>query len=209
MNLSATLAALPFDLQLEIFHHVPPNELFVFRRASHAWNTMLTNPHLLEAINATIPFLTSAPDLTSRMKRRMRMRRGEPVWVKSLDEAFSRASDGPNNYQVDDWYTYSDGCLVFLKNPVKIQVGRRSSPVISLNIRHLHQEIMHQVDIIAVLKEVNSEVYREWVEDGSEGGVDVTRFHFNVQEGKAVVGLHATKEGLDSRGWTRRMSCGT
>ena len=61
-----SLPSLPFELQFAILRQVPQalSQVFLLRRVSHAWNTMLQNPHLLDAINAagTLPFLTTASD---------------------------------------------------------------------------------------------------------------------------------------------------
>lgn len=93
MATSVDISTLPEKLQFAILIHIPPNQLFTLRRVSHSWKSMLTSPQLLEDINIQLPFLSSAPNLTSRMKRRMRMARGEPVWVKSWSEAFSWTKD--------------------------------------------------------------------------------------------------------------------
>ena len=67
------------ELQVSILEQIPPNQLFVFQRVSDSWNIMLQNQYLLEATNASLAFLTSAHDLTSHMKHRTRIVRGNPV----------------------------------------------------------------------------------------------------------------------------------
>ena len=149
---------------------------------------MLSNPGLLAAINNTLPFLTSAPDLTSRMKRRMRMARGEPVWVKPLREVFPWTLEYYRDYKRE----FSDGWLVYLYShnerpsvdtlPIKLIVGG------------LHRLGKIELNLLEVMKEVNPQVYREWVGEGfppqGDDCIDyIERFHFHVQEGMVVVGL--------------------
>ena len=189
------LPQLPFELQFQIFRQIPPNRLFVLRRVSHSWNYMLHNQYLLDAINARLPFQTSASDLTSRMKRRMRMARGEPVWVKPFHELVPWASSwshGPYLRRDDwRWVQYSDGCFAWLsaKDDVRLYLwGFNAQGVV-------------EIEVLAVLKRVNPSVYQRWIERGSLcelpcdpvpfPGVSVSRFHFNVQNGMVVVGLKA------------------
>lgn len=197
------LPALPFELQLSILSQIPPNQLFFLRRVSNAWNNMLRNEHLLEAINATIPFLTSAPNLTSRMKRRMRMARGEPVWVQPFDHVFPWAADLLMSEEDDgddrEWKRFSDGWLVYLTASEIDTEGDSFAfkPCITLAFGGLHTQDMVEVDVLAVMKQVNPDLHGEWYGQASgvwrRGRTRVERFHFIVQEGKAVVGLKATK----------------
>lgn len=80
------LSSLPFELRFLILSSIPPTQLFTLRRVSQAWNQLLRDPTLLEAINKRLPFLSSAHGLASRLKRRMRMQRGESVWVTPVEE---------------------------------------------------------------------------------------------------------------------------
>ena len=117
MDPSATqhsLSDLPYEMQLAILCQLPPNQLFVLRQVSQSWDNVLCNPNLLDDINASLPFLTSAPDLTSRMKRHMRMMREEPVWVKSFDDGFPWASPYREGLDMRRWERFLDGWLVFL-----------------------------------------------------------------------------------------------
>ena len=147
---------------------------------------MLSNPGLLAAIDNTLPFLTTAPDLTSRMKRRMRMARGAPVWAKPLSEVFPWTLE----YDTDYKSGFSDGWLVYL-------YSRKESvdaPAIKLIIGGLHRPGKVEINLLEVMKEVNPEVYREWVGEGvpeeCDDGIDsIERFHFHVQEGVVIVGL--------------------
>ena len=183
------LPDLPFELQFSILSQIPPNELFLLHRVSQAWHNMLHNHYLLEAINSTLPYLTSAPDLTSRMKRRMRMVRGEPVWVKPFDDVFPWAS----SYREKDflaylqWERYSDGWFVRLSQKPKL-----NSPGIILTIAGLHTDCMAEVDLLDVMKEVNLAMHVEWFEpERQEARVDITRFSLDVQAGLVAVGLQA------------------
>ena len=146
------LPGLPFELQFSILREIPPNELFILRRVSHSWNYMLCKHYLLEAINATLPFLTSAPDLTSRIKRRMRMARGKPVWVKPFHEVVPWVSSWPKNAHCHDrkWVRYSDWWFVWL-----IAQGD-----LRLNWRSLNTQGIVEVDVLAVMKRVNLPVYQ-------------------------------------------------
>ena len=145
-------------MQLAILCQLPANQLFVLRQVSHSCNNVLCNPNLLDDINASLPFLTSAPDLTSRKKRRMRMMWEEPVLVKSFDDVFPWASPYREDLDMRRSERFLDWCLVFL-------TGYLVHDVITLTIGGLHTKGMAQVDILAVLKEVNPKVYREWSED--------------------------------------------
>lgn len=68
----------------------------------------------------------------------------------------------------------------------------------SLIIGGLHTAGMVEVDVLAVIKQVNPDVYREWFEPGAGsvgkrvGPAHVTRFHCSLQAGMVVVGLKAT-----------------
>ena len=161
---------------------------------------MLSNSHLLAAINNTIPFITSAPDLTSRLKRRMRMRRGEPVWVKPFREVFPWAFPWlQTNYeyskkktkilheggfsQIDEpdhfkWARFSEGWLVFLKGrethwsaDIDFYLDK-DPPFVKLTIGGFHTQGMVELDILAVMKKVSPEVYSEWLEEPSMGESD-------------------------------------
>ena len=191
-----TLSNLPYELQLAILCHIPPNQLFVLRRVSHSWNNFLRNQNLLDDINATLPFLTSAPDLTSRMKRRMRMVREEPVWVKSFDDAFPWASPYRKYMHAREWERFSDGWLVFLTGDLdNVEWTSETRRVITLTIGGFHPKGMVKVDTFAALRAANPEVCRAWSEDdilepnGHKTFRDITRFHLNVEQGMALVGL--------------------
>ena len=164
------MPALPFELQLLIIYQIHPNHIFTLRSVSQSWNNMLSNPSLLDVIHKKIPFLTSAPDLISRMKRRMRMARGEPVWVKPLREVFPWASRllhnmGPYHSR---WGGFSGGWLVTLeeRSPLAQEgLDQNKCPlIISLTIGSFHGAV--EIDILDVMKEVNPDVYREWVGEG-------------------------------------------
>lgn len=156
---------------------------------------MLNNPNLLDAINNTIPFLTSATDLTSRMKRRMRMAREAPVWVKPFSEAFPWAADYEDSNAPTHWKRFSDGWMVILTG------NSLNSPDQSFNllIGGLHVRGMVEVPVLSVLKEVNPELHQEWLEvksgpHGDSGLIDIQSFHFHVEDGMAVVGLGVRKD---------------
>ncbi|KAF8428559.1 hypothetical protein EV426DRAFT_711235 [Tirmania nivea] len=125
-TLSDPLPSLPLELQLSIFSYLPPHSLFPLRRTSHSWNIMLSNPHLLQALHAHLPFLTSAPSLLSRLKRRQRMVRNEPVWVKRHSEAFpwcesisARLDDSSPYKYIAEWNLHWKGYLAALTPPLQ------------------------------------------------------------------------------------------
>ena len=160
------LPFLPIELQFAILRDIPPNQLFVLRRISRSWNVMLDNPHLLADINRNLPFLTSASDLTSRMKRRMRMTRGEPVWVKPFHEVFPWAKSNARGYGkgLDDWQQFSGGWLVVLSRAKASPHphSRRSKYYIKLSIGGLLTQRVTEVDVLAVMESVNPDIYQVW-----------------------------------------------
>ena len=204
-----TLPGLPFELQISILSHIPPNQLFFLRCVSHGWNMMLSNPNVLDAINKTIPFLTSAPDLTSRMKRRMRMARGEPVWAKTFNEAFPWAAGYDNPKVLTHWKQFSEGWMVLLTGPLHIPAHTyakeqpelmTANDAFKLIIGGLHVSGVAEVHVSDVLRQVRPELYEEWVENRfgpnrDAGRIDIESFHFHVEEGMVVVGLWVRKNG--------------
>ena len=202
-----SLPSLPFELQFAIMRHVPPNQIFVLRRVSHSWNIMLDNPHLLAAINNSLPFLTSACDLTSRMKRRMRMVRGDPVWVKPFADAFPWASRMRENTQ-KQWERFCGGWLVFLsRETLPKSPNSAGDYTINLTIGRLLACHANEVDMLALVKRVYPAFSR--LSDIEYGRGDhpgswvempvVKRFHLHVQEGMVIVGLRLEQQIRDGR----------
>ena len=122
------------------------------------------------------------------------------MWVKSFADAFPWAASFREDNKRVLWERFSDGWLIFLTGQLLLQWPAQcsfESPFMTLTIGGLHTQGMVQLDVLAVLKEANSDVYQEWIGDGLAGGggnrIHIKRFYFNVQEGMVVVGLRATK----------------
>ena len=125
--------------------------------------------------------------------------------MKTLYDIFPWASALKSSDPYPEWQRYSDGWLVFLS----VALDNSSPSYIKLTIGDLRALNTTQVDVLAVMKTVNPEVYREWIEQGtiedlgstSYTSFNVTRCYFHVQEGMALVGLKATKKIGDT--WVR------
>ena len=197
------LPSLPLELQIAILALLPPNQLFVLCRVSNSWSAMLCNHNLLNAINDRIPYLTSAPDLASRMKRRMRMARGEPVWVKPFAEAFpswSAELDAERTpYPLRSWIKFWGGFFVLLHAPLN---GPLIEPLNASSLRLVIKDLARrgnqdvEVDILALFQKANPKVYKEWMEEVQDQVVtrQVRYSQLHLQDGKVVVGLHSWKE---------------
>ncbi|KAF8437006.1 hypothetical protein BGX38DRAFT_1283851, partial [Terfezia claveryi] len=206
-----SLPALPLELQLSIFTHLAPHSLFPLRRTSHSWNIMLSNPHLLQALHSHLPFLTSARSLSSRLKRRQRMIRNSPVWVKRHTDAFpwykevSLEERGPPHISSTSWSLYWNGYLAALTSPGRCYaaaiVGNentaKSSPYMYvLRIGHVSTPgKVVMVDISAILMENYPTFWHE-----GKGGIPSrippqrvrstpNPFHFTFHEEKVLVGF--------------------
>lgn len=195
------LPTFPFELQLAILSQIPPVQLFTLRRVSRSWNSMLQNPLLLEEINNQLPYLTSAPDLTSRMKRRMRMIRKKPVWIKKIPELFPGAQETITDH--DNWWSvrFWDGWAVLLiRSRGFVRWDCLSTlvrnPVLRLRIEGLRNKARSypgvDVDVLAEFKRVDPRKYREYFK-GNDAGPSFDKnmllrlVEFSIQDGKIVV----------------------
>lgn len=77
---------LPHELQIQILLNLPPTAVFSLRLVCASWNTILSSPHTERAISLSLQFPSTAPDLRSRLLRRTRLLRGDPVQIWDVDE---------------------------------------------------------------------------------------------------------------------------
>lgn len=77
---------LPHELQIQILLHLPPTAVFALRSVCTSWNEILSSPQIEHAINLSLLFPTTAPDLRSRLLRRTRLLRGDPVQIWGVDD---------------------------------------------------------------------------------------------------------------------------
>lgn len=187
-----SLPLLPVELQILILGQIPPTQIFTLQRVSHAWHAMLSNPSLQNAINDQIPFLTTATSLSSRLKRRMRMLKSKPVWVKSFHEVFpdfDREPGGPVGWEGQQWVRYAgNGYLVAIIwgdlprysrmdgnkhtcaeprkgsefEPNPVFAKKRMLKIGHVKSAHAGKDLI-ELDLFEVIKNNLPGVYKEWV----------------------------------------------
>ncbi|KAH8154718.1 uncharacterized protein LAJ45_01249 [Morchella importuna] len=77
---------LPHELQIQVLLHLPPTAVFALRSVCTSWNEILSSPQIEHAINLSLLFPTTAPDLRARLLRRTRLLRGDPVQIWDVDD---------------------------------------------------------------------------------------------------------------------------
>lgn len=199
------LSSFPLELQILIFSQVPPQSLYILRRTCSAWNSMLSNPNLLTHTHVNLPYLTSAPSLTTRLKRRQRMRYNNPVWAKPFTDVFPWVSD-PRPVGGPPCTRFWNGWMVVLTPRPSIlqsivprsQLMEKEKANITLKIGHITWPRTKTISVdVAHALGLQDDIVG--LSDTPEENVNlqkVTRiipFHLHVQEGRILVGLKKIK----------------
>lgn len=84
----ANFHTLPQEVRLRILLHLSPTSIFALRQICKSWNNVLSSSDTERAISSSLLFSSTAPDLKSRLLRRQRLLRADPVQISYLDGDF-------------------------------------------------------------------------------------------------------------------------